>query len=434
MNRFPVILILSVLCCLSCNKSTSEEYKIPPDAVSYLLQEDGSYKLFFHSKPFYLKGVSCFGGFEGLEDLGGNAIRIWDTDSTNLLLDKAGDHQLAVVLVLNVLSERQGMDYSNREMVLSQRARIRTDILSYKDHPAVLMWSLGNELDLDYQNKEVWKELDTLSQVVNAADGKHLTTTCVMPRKKTFDYLRTYCPSIQLIGINSFGYAPDVANMLRSIQASDLPYFFSEWGPKGYWEVPQTDWEASYESSSSQKLLFMSDVYKEHILKDEDLCLGGMAFFYGFKQERTHTWFSMFDEDGQPSDLVHGLSDLWKGRPASPRFSINTFSLNGVSRDESIYLRPGDSLKASIQVAFNKEKNVTGSWEIRREGTYRGINGGDKEADTSPIEGLILESGIDTCRGLAPREEGAYRLYYTVRDSSGRFGTANKCFFVMETE
>ena len=44
------------------------------------------------------------------------------------------------------------MDYNNREWVLMQRERIRSDVQKYKDHPALLIWSLGNELDLDYKN------------------------------------------------------------------------------------------------------------------------------------------------------------------------------------------------------------------------------------------------------------------------------------------
>ena len=72
--------------------------------------------------------------------------------------------------------------------------------------------------------------------------------------------------------------------------------------------------------------------------------------------------------------------------------------------------------------------------EIRKEGHYRGINGGDQEPDTSPITDLIKVADDESCQFSAPVEEGAYRLFYTVRDSSGSFGTANKCFFVMQTD
>lgn len=437
MKQLPIYLLFLLLLSSSCDDNSLELRAMYPskDAVSYITKSDDGFQLFFHGKPFFIKGATSFSDIESLSEYGGNCLRIWDTDSTAADLDKAQDNEIAVLLVLNMLSERQGMDYGNRESVLEQRQRITEDVQKYMDHPALLMWSLGNELDLDYKNLAVWQELDTLSRMIRSYDKKHLITTSIMPKRNTLNYLEDHCPEIAIIGINSFGFAPSVENLMGGPRGWTKPYFLSEWGPRGYWEVYHTDWEAAYEATSSEKAEFMNMVYQEHIQPHSAQCMGSFAFFWGYKQERTHTWFSFFDEQGAPSEMAHQLKYLWTGQGnPTPRFDISPLSLNDIEKDQSIYLMPGQTAVAKVAVSHRDGEVTVGSWEIRKEGHYRGINGGDQEPDTSPIPNLINKSSNTMLQFVTPMEEGAYRIFYTVKDSTGTFGTANKCFFVMNTD
>lgn len=433
-NTYYSLFLILVALLTGCTNNPSDNLAMKPsqNAISYLEKSGDQYQLFFHGEPMYIRGVTSFGEFDNLAEYGGNCVRLWDTDTAMASLDKAQEHNLAVMLVLNMLSERQGMDYSNREWVLDQRERLQKDVMKYKDHPALLMWSLGNELDLDYKNLEVWRELDTLSKMVHGLDDKHLITTSIMPKRNTLNYLEEYCPNIPIVGINSFGFAPDVENLMGGPRGWNKPYFLSEWGPRGYWEVYQTDWEASFEATSTEKARFMTEVYQNHIQPNHQACLGSFAFFWGYKQERTHTWFSFFDENGNPSELAHSMRDLWTGEGNGvPRFDIGNFGLNGILADKSIYLQPGEPASVTISVSHREGMEMASIWEIRTEGSYRGINGGDQEPDTRPIEGLITSQTDTSLQFNAPTQEGAYRIFYTVKDSTGTFGTANKCFFVM---
>ena len=40
------------------------------------------------------------------------------------------------------------MDYNNEYAVKGQIEYLKNEVLKYKDHPALLVWGIGNEVDL----------------------------------------------------------------------------------------------------------------------------------------------------------------------------------------------------------------------------------------------------------------------------------------------
>ena len=87
---------------------------------------------------------------------GANSIRIWSTNNKELL-DSAHKHNLTVTLGLHVRPERSGMDYDDEYAVKGQIEYLKNEVLKYKDHPALLVWGIGNEADLRYSNFKVWE-------------------------------------------------------------------------------------------------------------------------------------------------------------------------------------------------------------------------------------------------------------------------------------
>ena len=39
-----------------------------------------------------------------------------------------------------------------------------------KDHPALLMWAVGNEVDLFYSNFDVWKHINDIALMIKSKD------------------------------------------------------------------------------------------------------------------------------------------------------------------------------------------------------------------------------------------------------------------------
>ena len=42
--------------------------------------------------------------------------------------------------------------------------------------------------------------------------------------------------------------------------------------------------------------------------------LGSFIFFWGQKQEITHTWYSLFDEFGNKTESVSSAEEIWSGK------------------------------------------------------------------------------------------------------------------------
>jgi beta-galactosidase/beta-glucuronidase len=50
-------------------------------------------------------------------------------------------------------------------------------VLKYKDHPALLAWGIGNELNLQYKNTRVWDAVNDISKMIHELDPNHPTST-----------------------------------------------------------------------------------------------------------------------------------------------------------------------------------------------------------------------------------------------------------------
>ena len=122
-----------------------------------LRQEAGRWQLLLNRQPFFIKGAGGEGSLSKLKEAGGNSIRTWGADRLQSVLDEAQRQGLTVCAGIWLHHERdtEGFDYSQPAMVKAQLEQVRQCVLRFKDHPALLLWGLGNEMEgYEAGNKE----------------------------------------------------------------------------------------------------------------------------------------------------------------------------------------------------------------------------------------------------------------------------------------
>ncbi|MFC4212699.1 hypothetical protein ACFOWA_16005 [Pedobacter lithocola] len=160
--------------------------------------------------------------------------------------------------------------------------------------------------------------------------------------------------------------------------------------------------------------------------------LGSFIFFWGQKQETTHTWFSLFDEYGNKTEAVSVAEEIWKGKTLNFRGPkiINIF-LSGKVAPDNIFLDPDELQSAEIKVLQNTS-GFSVIWEIYPEDWFK-KNNVNNLIKPKILKGLIIQQSGFKVRFKTPTAEGPYRLFSTVLDNKGNIATANIPFYVIRS-
>jgi hypothetical protein len=389
------------------------------------------YQLYRGGKPYYIKGAGGKGQIDELLYVGGNSIRTWGVDEADDALKKAEENNLTVMFGLWVQHERHGFDYNNEEAVAQQLANFTKVVEKYKDHPNVLLWGIGNEVDLFYSNTKVWDAIQDIAAMIHKIDPNHPTTTVTagLDSNEVQEVLKR-APDIDIYGFNTYG---DIGTHSANIRKFGWngPYIISEWGPNGHWEVAKTEWGAPIEQTSTEKAASYRQRYQDYIASKKDQCIGSYVFLWGQKQETTSTWYGLFTADGEPTEPVDELYKFWQNqKPPNNAPSVSDLILNGKKAEESIKLKAGFDYMAEVKHKDIDGDKVDVDWFIYPESSNTKA-GGDFENSLQPILGTLSNRKDNSVKVQAPSEEGAYRLFVFVRDKGERTAYANIPFYVI---
>ena len=372
------------------------------------------YRLTVDSAPFFIKGAGLeFGRLESLALAGGNAFRTWRVENGERdaidILNEAEALGLKVCMGLDIARERHGFDYSDQDAVNAQNEQMMRDVIRLKDHPALLMWGLGNELNLRARDHRVWDAIEDLAQRVKQADPDHPVTTMLAGvDAPTVRAIADRAQSLDFLSFQIYGEIDRLPEILAEAGYNG-PYQITEWGPTGHWESPETRWGRPFEPSSTRKADDIARRYKEVILADSKRCLGAYIFLWGQKQERTPTWYGMFLENGERTEAVDVMQAAWTGKELEQKApQIQSISLNKQEAPASIEARIGEPMSAEIRVQSNDEVLI--SWRVREEvPTALQSDGGDFEPTPPTVESQL---GTQSPRfNFQLSEPGEYRLF-----------------------
>ncbi|HEY2082838.1 MAG TPA: hypothetical protein VGI88_08630, partial [Verrucomicrobiae bacterium] len=301
----------------------------------------------------------------------------------------------------------------------------------FKNHPALLFWDIGNELNLNSHNPKVWDAVNEISKMIHQLDPNHPTTTSLAGiNRELVDQIKSRLPDIDFLCVQSYA---DIVNLPRELRDSGWtgPYVVTEWGATGHWECGKTEWGAPIEDNSSVKAGCYHKRYEVAIASDTTNCLGSYVFLWGQKQERTPTWYGMFLNSGEATETVDVMQYLWTGQwPALRSPQLKSFSLEGKTAQQNIHLLPGHNYAAAVSAQSPDGDPLTYSWEIMEESGAQSI-GGDFESQPARLPGLVQDAAANA-QLKAPSKPGAYRLFVYVMDRHQKAAYANIPFYVDE--
>lgn len=436
-GKFPVNVLLALLAGMVavCSCPAQEPLKATGPAKVEVRQTDGRWQLFVNHQPFYIKGAGLeFGDQEKLAAAGGNSFRTWRPDNGRetgqQILDRAQKNGLYVTMGLDMSRERHGFDYSNSNNVAQQLAEIRAQVLQFKDHPALLMWDVGNELNLESKNPKVWDAVNAISKMIHQVDPNHPTTTSLAGiNKELVDEIKRRAPDLDLLCVQFYA---DIVNLPRHLNDTGWtgPYVVTEWGATGHWECGKTSWAAPIEDNSSVKADLYHKRYEVAIASDAKQCLGSYVFLWGQKQERTPTWYGMFLASGEATETVDVMEYIWTGRwPEFRSPQLKGFWLDGKTAPQNVRLSPGQNYAAKVQAQTAGAALLTYSFEIMEESAAKST-GGDFESQPQRLSGLVSAGASGEAKVKAPTKPGAYRLFAYVFNGHGQAAYGNIPFYV----
>jgi len=269
--------------------------------------EPGKFELQVDGKPYFIKGV----GFnvdlleyaepelKMAKQIGFNSLRFWGQGQVNLAgLDLAEKYGMTVVPSWwlsqdNPKHKPTARDYSNGKENAAEIEDIVEWVNDLKDHPAVLMWGIGNEVyHFSNQGEAYCKHLENICQAIHKADPNHPVMTVDVNVSPVWD-LAKFCPSIDIYGCNTYsGWTATKSSPIEVAKVYKRPTVFTEFGPG----LPSgTVTKLNYKLHAQGWV----DSWKKGILAARNNCLGGYFFVF---------------HDGRPDDIYFGLVD-YKNRP-----------------------------------------------------------------------------------------------------------------------
>ena len=413
--------------------------------VEVIERADGTFTLSRNGKPYLVKGAGTGSGealgggdLQLLATSGGNSIRTWGVEQLEdlvdgkSLLDRAHELGITVTAGFWVKHKRHGFDYSNADSIQKQRALLREAVLKYKDHPALLTWGLGNEMEAFGSGPidvRIWQELNHLAGIIKELDSDHPVMTVVADvDADAVEGILRYYPNLDILGVNSYGSASSVGK--RLVEAGWRgPYMLGEFGVEGTWEVATTSWDAPIEPDPSTKA---AQYYTTYTMDRDDnvgRSLGSYAFFWGHKQEATATWFGMFLPTGEKLPTVDAMAYAWSGKWPDNR-APKLQSLESPVAFEKV--APGSTSRAVADIVDREGDELRFVWDIRAESTDRRVGGDAEAAPLSFPEAIKDGQGTPEITFRTPSQPGGYRIFVTAYDDQGGAVAHNLPFYVGE--
>lgn len=409
------------------------QIKHSPNAKLKITASEKGYQLSQNDQALFIKGAAGEGHLIELQNTGGNTLRLYDYFVTDSLLTLADSLGINIILDLDLPRVAKPFDYHDVAKVDSLVEAVKSNVRSMMHHPSIVVWNIGNEIcPPSWKMAAPWRTIGRIAQELKSLDPSRLTSTAIPLHPTPLIQARMFANELDFLSINAFKLTLSITPYWEyCLPCWDGPYLYSEIGPMGTWQVEANDWNVHQEWSDRRKTEYLAYMY-EHFLPQEPNCLGSCAFFWGFKQERTHTWYSLFSDQGEKTPMIDELEKVWQGKYPNNRAPIiENLKVSDAHQGKNVTLKADSVYQAIVHITDPENDTLSISWEIYHEGDYRHKFNGEGENRPQALTGLILSSHDSIVEFKVPDSPGDYRLFVYARDGHNNFGSFNIPFFVV---
>lgn len=195
--------------------------------------------------------LASVGGEEGVKMMAKAGIRTVRTyyPPSEDLLDAFAKYGIKVIVGFPHYDDRNHTSYYSEdkqpylgnELIDISRGGYQVYIQRYKDHPAILMWELGNEYNYLFREhqewlplEDWWQELKEATTEIHRIDPNHPVSTTLADMYLSDDVPQAEAAGVDVIGLNCYRW-DDYSSAVRDIKAlTDLPMYLSEGGADSY--------------------------------------------------------------------------------------------------------------------------------------------------------------------------------------------------------
>lgn len=361
--------------------------------------------LYVNGKPFFIKGAGYRGFtpkevtekyFQLAKEMGANSIRQWGAaPNENEILDLAHDYGLMVNLGIWLT-----WNISYKDTTENQKEEILEYIKKYKDHPAILMWNLGNENIVKIKSEDeriaYAKYIEDLCKKIRRIDPNH--PICVTDLvAEGIPYLK-YMPSVDIYGFNAYK-AIEIAEEYAKIYGLDRPYIYSEFGPDGSWEVKLDENGIPAEPDNFKKAEQYAKRWERYI-KNVKNCLGGYAFLLDGKYEETKTWWGITHE-GLRTPSFWALKKVFTDTENSYKLP----RITNINISKTIAIQPSSKITVTI---FAEGEDIS------------------YQFDAPKFSGACWTQDNNIFIYQVPSSPGVYVIYGIIKDNKGNIDTLSR--------
>jgi len=224
-----------------------------------------------------------------LRDMGANTIRLWAWNNGNGhtdFLDKAYDNGVKPIYVIISFSMDPSLypDISSPDAREKIKADFRVMVAAYKNHPAVLMWSIGNELNSPkmYGDKlsDLFSLINEMAHVAHREEGAYYhPVTTPLADIDLINTIGIYDPlmtDLDIWGANIYRGSSFGTFFNDFKAASKKPLLIIGFGIDAYDENAEDEYE---NVGKPYQATYAESLWKE-ITANLDVCLGGLVRAY----------------------------------------------------------------------------------------------------------------------------------------------------------